>query len=158
MNPLQTAILRHTTADGQHHFDWLLAQTEIVLADAREILCWRCPRLLTAMIVNERMIVQAIGKHRGVYVMMDVAHELDGDRGTVETVARGWAQELHDLPALEHSATAQPATSRDMTILHETPRCRHFILRFANTAPLCVTLQSDQLTRLDDTALRHGRD
>ncbi|RLT00680.1 MAG: hypothetical protein DWI18_01275 [Planctomycetota bacterium] len=89
---------------------------------------------------------------------MDVAHELDGGRGTVEPVARGWAQELHDLPAPEHSATAQPATSRNMTILHDTPRCRHFILRFANTAPLCVTLQGDQLTRLDDTALRHGRD
>ena len=73
MNPLQTAILRHTTTDGRQHFDWLLAQTEIVLADARETLCWRCPRPLTEMNVDEEMVVQAIQNHRCMYLTLDGA-------------------------------------------------------------------------------------
>ena len=101
MNPLQTAILRHTTTDGRHHFDWLLAGAAIVQPDARETLCWRCPSLLTAMNVRDHMVVEAISKHRGFYLTLQSARELDGGRGRVEPIARGhWAQEM----ALEKQA------------------------------------------------------
>ena len=148
MNPLQTAILRHTTTDGRQHFDWLLAQTEIVLADARETLCWRCPRLLTAMNVNERMVVQATDNHRGLYLSLDGARELSGERGRVEPVARGWAQELQEWQATDHAATARTAAPCAMTTPNERARCRYFILRFEGAAPLCVTLAGDRLTRV----------
>ena len=148
MNPLQTAILRHTTTDGRQHFDWLLAQTEIVLADARETLCWRCPRPLTEMNVNEEMVVQAIQKHRGLYLSLDGACELSGERGRVEPVARGWAQELQEWQARDHAATARTAAPCAMTAPNERARCRYFILRFEGAPPLCVTLAGDRLTRV----------
>ena len=147
MNPLQTAILRHTTTDGRHHFDWLLAGAAIVQPDARETLCWRCPRLLTAMNVRDHMVVEAISKHRGFYLTLQSARELDGGRGRVEPIARGWAHELHEKCNPHENRVAQhmPATSAD-----ETVKCRTFILRFEGTPPLRVILQGDLLTRVDD--------
>ena len=147
MNPLQTAILRHTTTDGRHHFDWLLAEEAIVQPDARETLCWRCPSLLTAMNVHDHMVIEAIAKHRGLYLTLQSARELDGGRGRVEPIARGWAHELFKNRHAQKNRDAQhmPATSAD-----ETVKCRTFILRFEGTPPLCVTLQGDLLTRVDD--------
>lgn len=147
MKPLQTAILRHTTTDGRHHFDWLLAGAAIVQADARETLCWRCPSLLTAMNVHDHMVVEAIAKHRGFYLTLQSARELDGGRGRVEPIARGWAHELHENEHAHENRVTQdmPATSAD-----DTMKCRTFILRFEGTPPMCVTVQGDLLTRVDD--------
>ncbi len=147
MNPLQTAILRHTTTDGRHHFDWLLAGEAIVQPDARETLCWRCPSLLTAMNVHDHMVVEAIAKHRGLYLTLQSARELDGGRGIVEPIARGWAHELHEKcnPQENRAAQHMTATSAD-----DTMKCRTFILRFEGTPQLCVTLKGNLLTRVED--------
>ena len=147
MNPLQTAILRHTTTDGRHHFDWLLAGAAIVQPDARETLCWRCPSLLTAMNVHDHMVIEAIAKHRGLYLTVQSARELDGGRGIVEPIARGWAHELHEKCDPQENRAAQHMTAISAD---DTMKCRTFILRFEGTPPLCVTLQGDLLTRVDD--------
>lgn len=147
MKPLQTAILRHTTIDGCHHFDWLLAESAIVQPDARETLCWRCPSLLTAMNVHDHMVVEAISKHRGLYLTLQSARELDGGRGIVEPIARGWAHELHENCHAHETRAAQHMTA---TSLNDTMKCRTFILRFEGTPPLRVTLKGDLLTRVDD--------
>ena len=117
--------------------------------DARETLCWRCPILLTAMNVHDHMVIEAIAKHRGLYLTLQSARELDGGRGIVEPIARGWAHELHEKCDPHENRVAQhmPATSAD-----DTMKCRTFILRFEGMAPLCVTLQGDLLTRVDDLA------
>ncbi|MEI6023748.1 MAG: hypothetical protein WCP80_04055 [Phycisphaerales bacterium] len=147
MKPLQTAILRHTTTDGRHHFDWLLAGSVIVQPDARETLCWRCPSLLTAMDVHDHMIIEAISKHRGFYLTLQSARELDGGRGRVEPIARGWAHELHEN---DHAHENRSGQHRTATSADDTMKCRTFILHFEGTPPLCVTLQGDLLTRVDD--------
>lgn len=147
MNPLQTAILRHTTTDGRHHFDWLLAGSVIVQPDARETLCWRCPSLLTAMNVHDHMVVEAIAKHRGLYLTLQSARELDGGRGRVEPIARGWAHELHENDHAHENRSGQHITA---TSADDTMKYRTFILHFEGTPPMCVTLQGDLLTRVDD--------
>ena len=155
MNPLQTAILRHTTTDGLHHFDWLLAGSQIVLPEARETLCWRCPRLLTAMAVREHMIVQALCNHRGLYLTLNSAHELDGGRGTVEPVARGWAQELQtEMNTAETNLAAPHTTTGKMELTTPTQiiKERMFVLRFEHTPTLFVSLQGNRLTRVDNVA------
>ena len=155
MNPLQTAILRHTTTDGLHHFDWRLAGSQIVLPEARETLCWRCPRLLTAMAVREHMIVQALCNHRGLYLTLNSAHELDGGRGTVEPVARGWAQELQtEMNTAETNLAAPHTTTGKMELTTPTQiiKERMFVLRFEHTPTLFVSLQGDRLTRVEHVA------
>ena len=127
MEPLRTAILRHTTADGRHHFDWLLAGGKLVDAEAGEAHCWRCPALLTQLKLDEHMSVEALPMHRGLYLSLDAPRQLDQDRGWVEPVARGWAGE---------ETQSAPST------------CRKFVLRFENTEPLFVKLEGDRLTRV----------
>ena len=155
MNPLQTAILRHMTTDGLHHFDWLLAGSVTVRPEARETLCWRCPRLLTKLNMNERMVIEALPKHRGLYLTLNGARELDGGRGTVEPIARGWAQELQEQ---NHASTKTVAQHTPLTASYETAMRRHFILRFEHADPMCVTLQDNQLTRVEHFTNLNARD
>ncbi len=165
MSPLQTAILRHTTTDGRHHFDWLLANCAVVKPDERNTLCWRCPRLLTTMAVHDHMVVEALSKHRGLYLRLNSPRELDGNRGMVEPIAQGWA---HELPVQEQervpvhmqehaqdftAAARLPEKHAPWTKPHVALGWRKFILRFQDTPTLCVILQGDQLTRVDDCAL-----
>ena len=93
--------------------------------DARETLCWRCPSLLTAMNVHDHMVVEAIAKHRGLYLTLQSAREMEGGRGIVEPIARGWAHELHEKcnPQENRAAQHMTATSAD-----DTMKCRTFIL------------------------------
>ncbi len=126
-----------------------------MLPEARETLCWRCPRLLTEMAVREHMIVQALCNHRGLYLTLNSAHELDGDRGTVEPVVRGWAQELQtEMNTAEINMAAPHTTTGKMELTTPTQimKERMFVLRFEHTPTLFVSLQGDRLTRVEHVA------
>ena len=107
------------------------------------------------MAVRENMIVQALCKHRGLYLTLKGAHELDGGRGTVEPVARGWAQELQtEMNTAETNLAAPHTTTGKMELTTSTQiiKERMFVLRFEHTPTLFVSLQGDRLTRVEHVA------
>ena len=87
---LPMAILRHETPDGAAHFDLLLADMAGVPDDARTVPTWRCERDPFTLEPGERMRVEAIAPHRGFYLHLEGEHVLDGARGRVRSVHRGW--------------------------------------------------------------------
>lgn len=84
------AILRHETPDGGAHFDLLLADSASVPDDARTVPTWRCERDPFTLAPGERARVEAIAPHRGFYLRLEGEHVLEGDRGRVRSVRRGW--------------------------------------------------------------------
>ena len=84
------AILRHETPDGGAHFDLLLADAAAVADDARIVPTWRCARDPFALARGERVRVESIAPHRGLYLRLEGSRTLDGDRGRVTSVHRGW--------------------------------------------------------------------
>ena len=107
------------------------------------------------MAVREHMIVQALCNHRGLYLTLNSAHELDGDRGTVEPVVRGWAQELQtEMNTAEINMAAPHTTTGKMELTTPTQimKERMFVLRFEHTPTLFVSLQGDRLTRVEHVA------
>lgn len=84
------AILRHETPDGAAHFDLLLADSASVPNDARTVPTWRCEHDPFMLAPGERTRVEAIAPHRGFYLRLEGEHVLDGARGRVRSVHRGW--------------------------------------------------------------------
>jgi hypothetical protein len=107
------------------------------------------------MAVREHMIVQALCKHRGLYLTLKGAHELDGGRGTVEPVAHGWAQEFQtEINTAETNLAAPHTTSGkiELTTPTQIMKKRMFVLRFEHTPTLFLSLQGDLLTRIEHVA------
>ena len=90
VDALPMAILRHETPDGGAHFDLLLADAGAVEDDARIVPTWRCARDPFALARGERVRVESIAPHRGLYLRLEGSRTLDGDRGRVTSVHRGW--------------------------------------------------------------------
>ena len=90
VDALPMAILRHETPDGGAHFDLLLAEAAPVPDDARIVPTWRCARDPFALARGERARVESIAPHRGLYLRLEGSRTLDGDRGRVTSVHRGW--------------------------------------------------------------------
>jgi len=90
VDALPMAILRHETPDGGAHFDLLLADAARVPDDARTVPTWRCERDPFALAPGERMRVESIAPHRGLYLRLEGSRTLDGDRGRVASAHRGW--------------------------------------------------------------------
>jgi hypothetical protein len=84
------AILRHETPDGGAHFDLLLSDSTTVADDARSVPTWRCERDPFTLAPGARARVESIAPHRGLYLRLEGSRMLDGDRGRVTSVHRGW--------------------------------------------------------------------
>jgi hypothetical protein len=84
------AILRHETPDGGAHFDLLLSDRASVEDDARVVPTWRCEADPFEMQPGERARVRGLEPHRGLYLRLEGTRELDGARGRVHAVHRGW--------------------------------------------------------------------
>lgn len=83
------AILRHAVPDGSAHHDLLLAEGP-VSDEARQVPTWRCPLDPLELEPGAWMQVERLPPHRGVYLRLQDARELDGGRGTVTPVHAGW--------------------------------------------------------------------
>jgi hypothetical protein len=122
-----TAILRHATADGRSHHDWLLAAPNTANPTTALAECWRCPASIVTMPIDARMTLEALSPHRGAYLALDAPIDLSGGRGRVEPVARGLVEEV---------ATGGPAATR------------RFTLRFHGHPAILVQLEGLLLTRV----------
>jgi len=81
--------MRHQLPDGTHHFDLLLAATEIVADQAREVATWRCEMDPCVLTSGTSTTLQRIAPHRGLYLRLREARELGGDRGCVTPTRAG---------------------------------------------------------------------
>lgn len=106
---LRTAVLRHTTVDGEAHFDWLLAVDD---PPVRRLITARLP-MSPADVRTERAEAHAvdasyegiafepIATHRVLYLTYE--GPIPGGRGTVERVAEGrW------MPCFANAEDASP--------------------------------------------------
>ena len=84
------AVLRHTTAAGSSHYDWLLDEGNGEgQPDTRRVRAFRCGVQPGELASGERLSVEPLPLHRFLYLSITAPTTLSGDRGVVETVCRG---------------------------------------------------------------------
>jgi hypothetical protein len=84
-----TALLRHVLPSGAWHFDWLVALRAPADEDERCAHTWRMSARPDRLAPGERAALDPAPLHRGRYLRLVEAVELDGGRGRVEPVAHG---------------------------------------------------------------------
>jgi len=84
----KAALLRHKTAPGELHFDWLLAPDDAEHEpDDRVLRCFRVPGRIDTLEPGAAFEAEQIGDHRWRYLTYE--GDLTGGRGAVERVAAG---------------------------------------------------------------------
>jgi hypothetical protein len=114
------AILRHALPDGSAHFDLLLAGDEVP-DEERRVPTWRCPMDPLSMPVGSCMAIESLPAHRGLYLRLSCECALDGDRGTVTPLHRGWHIERQGLLWLATDSIAPRAFGLQRDSLRREP-------------------------------------
>lgn len=87
---LPMALLLHELPDGTRHYDLLLAAQPKVAEEDRVVPTWRCAEDPLVLPPGAACPAERIGPHRGLYLTLDHPRSLQGPRGVVHPVHRGW--------------------------------------------------------------------
>lgn len=95
------ALCLHELADGSSHVDLLVARPGAPCGDDdRTVRAWRCAERPDSLAPGATLALEPLPDHRGLYLRLDAARDLDRNRGRVAPLRRGEAMRDSDRVAI----------------------------------------------------------